>query len=279
MKVSEQCYPCLTHLVEQASALATEDTELRKKAIDEGLKLLEREFMMDKVSIHIATPLHRVIRSVTGNPDPYLQMKETEIKMARELTQKWASDPPKDLRSAIIIAVQGNIIDFFKDINEIEEDIAKPTEFAIDHTKALEVKLKDAKNILYLADNSGEVLFDLPLVNMMSDFGEVTYVVKESPVQNDITLSDLERFDLMKEFKKVITTGTDTPGVIMEIASDEFKSAYDSADLVLAKGMGYWETQSEFPPEGKVFHLLKAKCQPVADSLSVSLNDYVALLR
>jgi len=48
---------------------------------------------------------------------------------------------------------------------------------------------------------------------------------------------------------------------------------------VLAKGMGYWETLSELPAQGRVFHLLKAKCQPVADSLHVALNSYVALLR
>jgi hypothetical protein len=49
--------------------------------------------------------------------------------------------------------------------------------------------------------------------------------------------------------------------------------------LVLAKGMGYWETLSELPAQGKVFYLLKAKCKPVADSLGVALNSYVALLR
>ncbi len=77
----------------------------------------------------------------------------------------------------------------------------------------------------------------------------------------------------------MITTGTDTPGVDMAMASEEFKAEFEAADLVLAKGMGYWETLSELPPEGKVFYLLKAKCKPVADSLGVTLNSYVALLR
>jgi hypothetical protein len=66
---------------------------------------------------------------------------------------------------------------------------------------------------------------------------------------------------------------------MMDIASDEFRGEFLAADLVLAKGMGYWETLSELPAEGKVFHLLKAKCRPVAASLGVSLNSYVACLR
>ena len=65
----------------------------------------------------------------------------------------------------------------------------------------------------------------------------------------------------------------------MALASPEFKATFESADLVIAKGMGYWETLSELPAEGKVFYLLKAKCQPVTDSLNVALNSYVALLR
>ena len=113
----------------------------------------------------------------------------------------------------------------------------------------------------------------------LEDFAPVTYVVKDSPVQNDITRADLEKFGLARELPCVITTGTDTPGVDMSMASDEFKAEFDAADLVLAKGMGYWETLSELPPQGKVFYLLKAKCKPVADSFGVTLNSYVALLR
>jgi len=77
----------------------------------------------------------------------------------------------------------------------------------------------------------------------------------------------------------VITTGTATPGIIFSQASDEFKREFQSADLIFAKGMGYYESLSELPAQGKVFYCLMAKCQPVADSLKVPLNSYVALLR
>jgi len=43
--------------------------------------------------------------------------------------------------------------------------------------------------------------------------------------------------------------------------------------------MGYWESLSDAPEQGKIFYCLMAKCQPVADSLGVPLNSYVALLR
>jgi len=279
MKAVKECYPCLGRLVRQAASLATEDPVLKAKAIEEGLKLLEREFSTEKSSISTATPLHRVVRSVTGNPDPYSRMKKAEIKMARSLRESWKPNPEGNIKDYLVLSVLGNNIDFFKDMSQIKEGLAKPVEFSIDDTSELERKLKNVKDILYLADNAGEVFFDIPLVKRLKDFAPVTYVVKESPVQNDITRADLEKFGLARELPRVITTGTDTPGVDMDMASEEFKTEFEAADLVLAKGMGYWETLSELPPQGKVFYLLKAKCKPVADSLGVTLNSYVALLR
>jgi uncharacterized protein with ATP-grasp and redox domains len=279
MKANNECHPCLANLVRQAAELATEDPELRAKALEEGLKLLDREFSTKKVSIAVATLLHRVVRRVTGNPDPYRLMKEAEVDMAKSLRKGWKSNPETTLRDDMVLAVLGNNIDFFKDLKQIKKDIGMPVEFAIDHIKELESKLKKTRRILYLGDNAGEVFFDLPLVKRLEGYAPVTYVVKQSPVQNDITLADLKAFGLEKELAGVITTGTDTPGVDMAMASDEFKSEFEAADLVLAKGMGYWETLSELKPKGKVFYLLKAKCKPVADSLGVKLNSYVALLR
>lgn len=279
MKATKECYPCLARLVRQAAALATEDAGLRAKAIEEGLKLLDREFSTDKVSIAVATPLHRIVRKVTGNADPYLKMKEAEVALARGLRKSWKINPEGNLRDYLVLAVRGNNIDFFKDMKEIKEGLKLPVEFAIDDIAELERKLKKAKYVLYLADNAGEVFFDLPLVRRLEHFAPVTYVVKESPVQNDITLADLEGFGLAGELPGVITTGTDTPGVDMAKASADFRTKFEAADVVLAKGMGYWETLSELPPQGKVFYLLKAKCRPVADSLGVALDSYVALMR
>ena len=80
------------------------------------------------------------------------------------------------------------------------------------------------------------------------------------------------------ELGQVITTGIASPGIILSQASAQFKQEFESADLIFAKGMGNYEALSEFPPEEKFFYCLKAKCQPVADSLGVPINSYVAML-
>ena len=279
MKAAEECRFCLEGLLRQAAELATESPDLRKRIIGEGLSFLDSEFSTNKTSIATATPLHRLVRNLTGNTDPYSGIKEAEWKMALEIQGRLNENPEGDLEKCLIYAVRGNSIDFFKNLEEIMKAMTGPVEFTIDDTSKLRQKLRGARNILYLADNAGEVPFDLPLVRELGKYAPVTYVVKGSPVQDDITFSDLEKYAMTDDLPRVISTGTDTPGVIMDIASDEFKREYASADLILAKGMGYWETLTELAARGRVFHLLKAKCRPVADSLGVPLNSYVACLR
>ncbi len=279
MKAAKECYPCLQRLVHQASQLATEDEKLRAEAVREGLRILEQGFSCDQISIIVATELHRVIREITGNDDPYRKMKERETIVAKELYHEISAKNFGDFRNCLELAARANAIDFFRPLNTVKEDIKKPLRFAIDHSKQFEARLKAANKVLYLADNAGEALLDLPLITLMGQSTQVIYVVKASPVQNDITLEDLGRAGIEDKLGKVITTGTATPGIDFSQASHEFKQEFQSADLVFAKGMGYWESLSELPARGKVFYCLMAKCKPVADSLKVSLNSYVALLR
>lgn len=279
MKLSKYCYECLRRLVAQAAELATDDKEVRSKAVAEGWKILENNFSCDEVSIVVATRIHDAIKQITGNPDPYYQMKQREIEIARELYHGMKSKYGGELKGLLKLAVLGNNLDFFRPFDVIKEDMRREVHFAIDDSEQFEAKLKNASKILYLADNAGEVFFDLPLVKWMRQFATVTYVVKALPVQNDITLEDVRRTGLENDLGDIMTTGTATPGIIFSLASDQFRREFELADLIFAKGMGYYEALSELPAAGKVFYCLKAKCQPVADSLKVPLNSFVAMLR
>jgi hypothetical protein len=64
------------------------------------------------------------------------------------------------------------------------------------------------------ADFAGELYFDLPLVNWMQQSVQVIYVVKPSPVQDDLTLEDVKRSGLQDKFGKVMSTGIASPGVV-----------------------------------------------------------------
>jgi len=279
MKAVEVCYGCLTKLAIQAADLAAGSEDLKQRAQDAAIAVLDNSFSLNKLTIVIASRIHHVIKNVTGNPDPYRQMKDRELAVAAQWHCEIGTGHEDDYDTCIRLAALGNVIDFFKPYDVLVEDLQKPVRFAIDDSKKFEQKLKKAKNLLYLADNAGEVYFDLHFVKLLSKWCKVTYVVKERPVQNDITIDDIRKAGLEHEFERIITTGTATPGIDFKVASEEFMREYEAAELVFAKGMGYWESLSELPAKGRVFHCLVTKCQPVADSIGVPLNSYVAMLR
>jgi len=278
MKASKYCYECLQKLACQAAELATNDEQSKIRATDGGLKILGDNFSLDSVSIVVATKIHDAVKSITGNTDPYRQMKDKDIAVARELSKQIKVEHDS-FRSCLKFAALGNTIDFFRPLDVIRQDMKGQVNFAIDDSERFEARLKHARRVLYLADNAGEVFFDLPLLTWMRRWASVAYVVKAAPVQDDVTLEDIRRVGLEAELGEIMNTGTATPGIDFSLASAEFKREFNSADLIFAKGMGYYESLSELPAEGRVFHCLRAKCQPVADSLGVPINSYVAMLR
>ena len=294
MKLAPDCYQCLQRLIHQAVDLATDDVSLRQKATEEATQILDSEFSYNQVSIVVAAKVHRVVKKVTGNPDPYRTMKEREMTLARELFpelskraeaairpqgEKSSTRDEDEFRNCLQLAAAANAIDFFREPDSIKEDIRKPVSFVLDDSGQLQRKLMEADKVLYLADNAGEVYFDLPLVRLMKKSARIVYVVKPEPVQNDLTLEDIRATGLDKEFGEIMSTGTASPGVVLSLASAEFKREFESADLIFAKGMGHYEALSELPAQGKFFYCLRAKCRPVAESLGVSLNSYVAVLQ
>jgi len=268
----------LQKLACQAAELAANDEPAKARAVAESLKILGDNFSLDSVSIVIATKIHDAIKRITGNSDPYRQMKDKEIAVARELSKQIKVEHGS-FRSCLKFAALGNTIDFFRPLDVMKKDMKRHVDFVIDDSERFEAKLKHARRVLYLADNAGEVFFDLLLIRWMRQWASVAYVVKASPVQDDVTVEDIRRAGPEAELGEIMTTGTATPGIDFSVASAEFKREFNSADLIFAKGMGYYESLSEMPAEGRVFYCLRAKCQPVADSLKVPLNSYVAMLR
>ena len=278
MKAVNYCYECLSKLALQAVELGVDSQSVRDKALNKSLQILEDNFSTDCVSIVVATKMHNAVKEITGNPDPYRPMKDKEIEIGRHLSREIAADND-DFMTCLKLAALGNTIDFFRSLDVILNGMKEPVNFIINDALRFEAKVGHAKRMLYLADNAGEAFFDLPLLKWLRKKSSVAYVVKSAPVQNDITLEDVRLAGLGKELGELLTTGTATPGIDFSLASPKFIQEFSSADLIFAKGMGYYESLSELPPEGKIFYCLRAKCQPVADSLKVPLNSYVAMLR
>jgi len=304
MKTDSECPACIERLARHTVDMATTDIELRREALAEALDAMRRMLSPAKVPTEVAAEIQRVIKRVTGNRDPHRKWKDNEMKEAERLFKAVRPRYANDMRSLLTLSALGNTPDFFKDIKTVEEEIMRPVTFTVDDLNKVAEFLEGArstllmsdpnmdnimcfvpavnlcvKKVMVLADNAGECFFDQPLVKELSQVMRVSYVVKSGPVQNDLTEEDLLLSGLYEKMGATVIPSADTAGTDMSLVSESFRSEFASADLVLAKGMGNWETLSELPPSGKVLHLLQAKCPPVARSLGVPLGSYVAMLR
>lgn len=276
MRAAEECYACLDRLIVTTATLATDVPELREKALAAGRAVLEAEFAPDKIPAQIAAAAQRVIRETAQNPDPFKKVKEGELALSVRVVSGISLSVNDDWTSLFRLSALGNSVDFFRDLATVAAEMRMPVAFYVDEIPAFIERLAGVRCLLFLTDNAGECYFDLPLFRRLAAVvEEVVYVVKGAPVQNDLTLADLEASGLREAFGRVETTGTDSPGLDLEAASPAFRTLYERADLILAKGMGYFESFSEMN-DGRVFHLLKAKCRPVAAALGVPQGSFVA---
>jgi uncharacterized protein with ATP-grasp and redox domains len=276
MEIQPECLGCLERLVELAVSLATADPELRGQARVAARKIIAREFRPGAIPARIANRYHLAIQAVTGNSDPFGPRKAAETAFLARLYEKTAPAYGEDLHSLLKLAVLGNAVDYFREEAEVAEQMFSPVEFAVSHLPDFLQELSRGPGLLlYLADNAGEQFFDRPLLDHLRSRGwEARYVVKGGPIQNDMTRMDLYASGLGEALEPVADSGARTVGLELERVSPEFQRLFDRADLILAKGMGHFETLSH-TQDPRVFFLLQAKCPPVALALGVPPGGFV----
>lgn len=137
-------------------------------------------------------------------------------------------------------------------------------------------KLENIKEVLFLGDNAGEIVFDRLLVEELVQRGKkITYVVKDGPILNDSTLSDAI-YASMDEVAEIITTGNNFLGVSLKRVPESFLNRLKNAELIISKGQANFESlESEYLVKGKIFFLLKIKCYDVGKVAEAEFGDVV----
>ncbi len=275
-KIFPECRACLESLVDLAVGLATPDPVLQERARQQALAIIAQDFHPEAISAVIANRFHRAIMEITGNQDPFLPRKQAETAQLAALFHRIAPSYDDDLESLLKLAVVGNAIDFFREEAEVHRDIQSRVEFAVNHLAQFRQMLPDPPGlILYLADNAGEQFFDAPLVSHLRRLGrQVIYAVKPEPIQNDVTRADLLASGLADALEPVVDTGARTVGLVLSEADPGFLELYEAADLIIAKGMGHFETMSRLA-DPRLFFLLQAKCGPVARAWGAAQGNFI----
>ena len=278
MKTSLDCIPCFIRQTLDAARLVSIDPADQERIVRDVLRWAV-EIDLTRSPPVVGQRIYRQLREITGRDDPYRSAKEQQNRIAMSLWPdlKAEVDSAEDpLAMAIHLAIVGNVIDMGTDGNLTESDVRQsinqalleplPTEWNGFHQAVVE-----AQSILYLADNAGEIVFDRLLIEQLSP-QKVTLAVRGAPVINDATLDDAHAVGL-NEIVEVIDNGSDVPGTDLDDCSDEFRERFETANLILAKGQGNFETLNDEP--GNIYFLFKVKCPVIASYVNMPVGAHV----
>ncbi len=284
MKISYECGPCFLRQAGEALDLATNDSELKIEIFNEIFKFLSNNFSPQTNSNKTGSIIHNIIKQKTGCKDPYKQKKI----LGNEIALKYLPKVEKiisnnnQLETYVKIAIIGNILDFgaFTIDTDVEEIIEKSLkkDLMINDINEFENSLKKHNKVLYLVDNTGEIVFDKLLLSKLKEYDlDITIAVKSEPILNDACLEDALEVGL-DEYGEIVDIGAGTVGFVDSEISDEFREIFDEHEFIISKGMGNYEGLTEIDTSNKeIYYLLCIKCEAIAKDLDVDYQDMLLL--
>ena len=278
MKTSIDCVPCFVRQSLDACRLLTDDVSLHEQVLRRVLRDVADMDMSVSPPV-MGQHIHRLIRQFTGNSDPYKPMKDQFNNLAMSIFPELEKSVRKSswpMETAVRLAIAGNVIDFGVTSDVSDEFVLQAVKDALNtpfdgDVKEFEETVAGAESILYLCDNTGEIVFDKLLIGLLPA-EKTTAVVRGAPTINDATMEDAQTVGLT-DMVNVIDNGTDAPGTPLDQCSAEFVERFNNADVVIAKGQGNYETLSDVGRD--VFFILKAKCPVIADDIGCSVGSMI----
>lgn len=275
MKTYLDCYPCFLRQSLEAARISGASPELQYVILRQVMDEL-RSFDPTGTPPEMAYRIHAIIRRETGVENPFREAKEIGTRQALAVYPRLkvllaeAEDP---LNMAVRLSIAGNIIDVgisqTYDLDEtIDHILCEP--LAIDAYDAFREAVARAGNVLFLADNAGETVFDRVLIETLAK--PTAYVVKAGPILNDATRQDALAVGLEK-VATIVDSGSDAPGTILEFCSADFRRSFSEAELIIAKGQANYETLSG--RAAPIFFMLQVKCPVTARDLGVAVSSAV----
>ena len=275
-----ECVPCLIGRV----LFETEEIDSSKSTdtIKAASQMLGDLFGPGVCSATVATRVHEEIYKILGTSDPYKELKRRSNETMLELfpeAQQFVDSSANRFQAALLCAVVGNVLDFgigteFDSPEPLRNEFRNLLSQGLeqDDTEEMKTLLGKSDDVVYLADNCGEIVFDRLALKEISALGaKTTLVVKEKPILTDATTADLDGLGMDAIVDDIIEAPGFAVGIDINALNGEFGDRLREADLVIAKGMANYEAISE-TDIAPIAYLLRTKCSPVADSLGIRKN-------
>ncbi len=269
MKIKRECIVCILNQIIRVSDFLNL-SELKKDIILKKALSLSSEYdYRDITPPEFSEFLYDIVINETMEDDPYKTLKKDQNDMILKRADFFEdkinnSDDP--LYKAGTYALAGNIIDYGGvQTFDLDLDDFDRIKIDINDFEKFRKKLHDSKQILYIADNAGEAVFDKFFIKQIKKIFkniDIYYAVKSKPAINDITKRDAEYIGI-GEFTTIIESGMGMAGTIIHKTTEEFRNLYNTSDIVISKGQGNFETLET--EEREILFIFKVKCKIVSE--------------
>ena len=279
MRTEFVCIPCvLKSFVKRLEHSNLPRRESETAVRDFLIELSESDYELSPPEL--GRKLHYKIKEILYDPDPYKNEKYYFNNLFMSKYDEFATqinNSRDSFKSALKLTLLGNIIDFAtQDEIDIKKIFSKLSDLIInvDRSEELKNEINNVDKILYLGDNSGEIVFDkLFIETFLRLFGikNITFVVRSGPIINDATIEDASDLGFQEVVDEILTTGCFAVGVDFSRLPADLGKKLECADVIVCKGMANYEAFSEtnYRP---VVYLLRSKCTAIARSMNVPLN-------
>lgn len=266
-RISSYCIACM--IKAQEKNIRNQTDEVKKAEYMKELCRLVGDSKEDTSVPVLVAQNAKLLKSYFGITREYAKEK-------REYNE-WMLQCESDIWNAVLAAKNpllealkyarvGNYIDF--GAVDVKQDqlrmlLDKVNADTVDETEYANLckDMQRGSTLVYLTDNCGEIVLDKLFIKMIQKeypHLQITVVVRGEEVLNDATYEDAE-FIGLTDLVPVISNGCDTAGTPLAYIAPEVRSLIESADLVIAKGQGNFETMNTCGLN--VYYMFLCKCE------------------
>lgn len=278
IRLNTQCLQChLRRALETARSLGDEATAM---AFAKELLKLYLSAPADVASPWLGPGTAALLQKYYGlDPDRYKKEKILSNRFVMERLPKireMVEQAPDPIFAGLQFAILGNYLDFSAlqgkvSFDDLEQMLKSALDMELDKAvyTAFRTDLEQGKRLLYLTDNAGEIGFDRVFAEQLHKrypHLEITFCVRGGPAHNDATREDAAVVGISFP---VIDNGNTVGGTELSLLSKEARQALESADIIIAKGMGNTETM--YGCDLNVYYAFLVKCERFVEAFQKPL--------
>lgn len=268
MAISSFCIGCILRRQEERIREIAFPEETKSAFMKELCSLIANA-SEDATTPVIVAAIRVLIQKYFDITDSYEAEKKHYNKLmldSEDVLEQMIASADEPLKEALRLARIGNYIDFgaLNEVNEktLGELFAESENDTVDETEwtALKADLQKAKTLVYLTDNCGEIVADkLFIKEIKKAYPQlaITVIVRGQDVLNDATMEDAKAVGLT-EIAKVTGNGSAIAGNSLGYISAEAEELIRTADVVISKGQGNFESLNGCGLN--IYYLFLCKC-------------------